>query len=218
MLSKLRNKKVLITAGPTREYIDPVRYISNESSGKTGYAIADILHHLGADVTLISGPVSINSTIPNLNIIFVTTASEMFEQCKQHFHKTDIAIFSAAVADYRTKFISNCKVKTSEQVVTLQFTKNTDIAFEFGQVKSKDQISIGFALETDDVFKNAKNKLSKKRLDAIVINSPKPGQAFGYGTNKISILSKSGELNNYPLKRKTEVAQDIINALAQLLR
>lgn len=217
MLSKLKNLKVLITAGPTREYLDPVRFISNESTGKMGYAIADLLHKNGADVTLISGPVSINSSIPLKNIVQVKTANEMFETCKTYFDTTDVAIFSAAVADYRPKFQSDCKIKKTTEVSMVEFVKNVDLALEFGKVKTDKQISIGFALETNDVIENATKKLQTKNFDSIIINSPKEGEGFGFDTNKISILNKRGTLKIFPMKLKQEVAIDIINELVEIL-
>lgn len=217
MLNKLKNLKILITAGPTREYLDPVRFISNESSGKMGYAIADLLYSQGADVTLISGPVAINSTIPSKNIVQVKTADEMFEACKTYFDTTDVAIFSAAVADYKPKFQSDCKIKKAAQVATVEFIKNTDIAFEFGKVKTAQQISVGFALETNDIIENATKKRQTKNFDSIIINSPNEGEGFGFDTNKISILNKKGSLKIFPMKSKQEVAVDIINELAEIL-
>lgn len=217
MLNKLKNLKILITAGPTREYLDPVRFISNESTGKMGYAIADLLYKNGADVTLISGPVSINSILPIQNIIQVKTANEMFEACKAYFDTTDVAIFSAAVADYRPKFQSECKIKKTKEVSAVEFVKNADLAFEFGKVKKQHQISIGFALETNDVLENATKKLQTKNFDCIIINSPKEGEGFGFDTNKISILNKKGSLKIFPMKPKPAVAIDIINELVELL-
>ncbi len=217
MLRKLKNLKVLITAGPTREYLDPVRFISNESTGKMGYAIADFLHKNGAEVTLISGPVSINSTMPAKNIIQVKTANEMFEACKTYFDTTDVAIFSAAVSDYRPKFKSNCKIKKTSEVSMVEFVKNVDLAYEFGQVKKQHQISIGFALETNDVIENATKKLKTKCFDAVVINSPKKGEGFGFDTNKIAILKKEGDIKFFSLKSKQEVAIDIVNELVEIV-
>jgi phosphopantothenoylcysteine decarboxylase/phosphopantothenate--cysteine ligase len=215
--SILRGKKVLITAGPTREYLDPVRFITNESSGKMGYSIAQVLHELGARVTLVSGPVSIKPVIPGMTIIHVTTANEMFEVCKQLFTDAEITIFSAAVADYRPKYPSNCKIKKSEEVSVVEFVKNPDIAAEFGKIKTGKQLSIGFALETNDVFENAATKLRVKGFDAIVINSPGKDEGFGFDTNKVSILKKEGTLKDYPLKSKKEVAVDIIKELEEMI-
>jgi len=211
MNNKFRGRKILVTAGPTREYLDPVRYISNESSGKMGYAIADLFSSLGAEVTLISGPVSISSTSPNVKIVLVKTANEMYEKCKVHFDRVDIAVFAAAVADYRPLLQSDQKIKKSDSVYSLELTKNIDIAFEFGKVKKASQLSIGFALETEKQIENATQKLRKKHFDAVVINSPNPGEGFGYETNKIAILNAAGELTKFDLKAKKEVALDIVN-------
>lgn len=218
MSQKIQHTKILITAGPTREYLDPVRFITNESSGKMGYAIAENLHILGADVTLISGPVAISTTFPKERIILIKTANEMFETSKSYFDSTDIAVFSAAVADYRPKFQSTSKIKKSEMTSNIEFVKNTDIAFEFGKSKSNKQVSIGFALETDNIIENASKKMKTKKFDAIVINSPKENEGFGFDTNKISILNKNGRLTNYELKSKDLVAKDIINEIIELMQ
>jgi len=212
----LKGIKVFVTAGPTREYLDPVRYISNESSGKMGYAIAEVLFTLGADVTLISGPVAIKSELPAKNIIQVVTANEMLEACKQLFDKVRVAIFCAAVADFRPRHISENKIKKSEQVSVVEFVKNTDIAFEFGKSKTEKQISIGFALETNNILQNASVKLKAKKFDAVVINSPKKDEGFGYDTNRVSILRKDGTIKNFPLKSKIEVAKDIVSELEEI--
>jgi phosphopantothenoylcysteine decarboxylase/phosphopantothenate--cysteine ligase len=216
--SLLIGKRIIITAGPTREYLDPVRYISNESSGKMGYAIAEVLFKLGADVTVISGPVSIKSALPVKNVIPVITANEMLQASKRLFEEVDIAIFSAAVADYRPKYPSDCKIKKSEQVSVVEFVKNTDIALEFGKIKTDKQVSVGFALETNDIFENATKKLRSKKFDAVVINSPKKDEGFGYDTNKVSILRKDGTIKDFPLKLKVDVAKDIVNELEELMR
>jgi phosphopantothenoylcysteine decarboxylase/phosphopantothenate--cysteine ligase len=216
MENTLKGKKILITAGPTREYLDPVRFITNESSGKMGYAIAEELYRQGAELILVSGPVNVKTTIPSQYIKKVTSALEMFDECKKHFKEIDIAIFTAAVADYRPKYQSDSKIKKSEDITVVEFVKNPDIAAEFGKIKTNQQISLGFALETNDVFENAANKLKTKGFDTIVINSPKPDEGFGYDTNKVSILRKDGTLNHYPLKTKQEVAKDIVTVLISI--
>jgi len=217
MKNNLKGKKILITVGPTREYLDPVRFITNESSGKMGFAIAEVLYNQGAEVIVVSGPVSMLPTVPVENVVQVVTANEMFEACKQYFDRVDVAIFAAAVADYRPKNPSNCKIKKSEQVAVVEFVKNPDIAFEFGKIKTNKQISIGFALETNDVFDNAAIKMKSKGFDAIVINSPKKDEGFGFDTNRVSILKRNGTINHYPLKSKNEVAQDIVDQLQKLV-
>lgn len=213
MNTSLKNKKILITAGPTREYLDPVRFISNESSGKMGYAIAETLHQMGADVTLVSGPVSITSSFPKHKIISVLSGSQMYDASKTYFESIDIAIFCAAVADYMPKIISDIKIKKIENEVTLELIKNVDIALEFGKIKRKNQRSIGFALETNNVRENAIGKLKKKNFDLVVINSPNINEGFGYDTNKITIVDKEFSVITFPLKNKKDVAFDIIAQL-----
>lgn len=213
MENQLRNKRVLVTAGPTREYIDPVRFISNESSGKMGYAIAEALHQMGADVILVSGPVSLATTFPKHKIVPVLSGQQMYDACKTYFKTIDVAIFCAAVADYRPKMISDIKIKKIENETTLELQKNVDIAFEFGKVKTQNQKSIGFALETNNIHENAIGKLKKKNFDLVVMNSPNLNEGFGYDTNKISIVDRDLSLYAFPLKDKKEVAFDIISHL-----
>lgn len=217
MVSKLKNKKVLITAGPTREYLDPVRFISNESSGKMGYALAEIFIKYGAKVALVSGPVPSSYSVSQENITAVKTADEMCNECLKHFTDCDIAVFSAAVADYKPKQKSDTKIKKQDGAISIDFVKNRDIAFEFSKIKKNSQLSIGFALETNNVLENASKKMNKKKFDAIVINSPNENEGFGYDTNKISILNKKGELKSYSLKPKSEVATDIIEQIMMML-
>ena len=161
----LHNKKVLITAGPTREPIDPVRYISNHSTGKMGYAIAEELLQQGADVFLVSGPVNITLSHPRLQVVQVNSASEMYLACCRFFEQVDIAIFAAAVADYRPARVAQQKIKKNENSFTISLVKNVDIASEFGKVKLPGQLSIGFALETNDEMSHAKAKLQKKNFE-----------------------------------------------------
>jgi len=216
MQNTLQNKKILITAGPTREYLDPVRFISNQSTGKMGYAIAEALHSLGANVYLVSGPVTITSNFPKEKIIAVETGKQMYAECKKLFDEVDIAIFCAAVADYTPKVTCDCKIKKIENEISIEFIKNVDIAYEFGKVKTQHQKSIGFALETNNVLDNAASKLNKKNFDCIVANSPNKDEGFGYDTNKIAILKRDLTLTEYPLKSKHEVAQDIINTIIEM--
>lgn len=211
-------KKILITAGPTQEALDPVRYISNHSSGKMGYALAETLAREGAEVTLISGPSQLISTHININLIKVISAFEMLEQCKNLFFSTHIAIFSAAVADYRSKEIATQKIKKKDDAFTIEMVKNPDIALEFAKVKTENQISIGFALETNDEEANALLKLKNKSFDFVVLNSTQNENAtFGFDTNKITILKKSGEKLDFELKTKKEVAKDIVNVLSDFI-
>ena len=214
----LKGKRILITAGPTKEFIDPVRFISNASSGKMGYAIAEELHCLGADVVLVTGPTSIKCNLPDANIVQVITAIEMLKVCQHYFGNVDIAIFSAAVADYRPLTMESSKIKKKGDNMVIELTTNPDIAYEFGKVKNINQISVGFALETDNIIEYGKGKMNKKNFNFIVLNTTNnKGEGFGYDTNKISILSKNLTIQNFELKTKTEVAKDIINQLHRTL-
>lgn len=218
MLKNLKGKKILITAGPTIEHIDPVRFISNSSTGKMGYAIAEELHKLSANVILVSGPVSINTTLPASCIVNIKSAYEMLLVCKSYFDEIDAAIFCAAVADYRPEFISLSKIKKSETLLSINLIPNPDIAFEFSKCKKANQVSVGFALETDDLLSNGYKKLVRKKFDFIVLNQPhQSGSGFGFDTNKIQILDKLGQLTEFELKPKSEVAKDIIAKLSFVL-
>ncbi len=213
----IKGKKILVTAGPTKEFIDPVRFISNASSGKMGYAIANQLYALGADVTLVTGPTNIKSNLPANKIHQVISALEMLDVCSSHFKQIDAAIFTAAVADYRSLYVESSKIKKNENTMSIELVKNPDIAFEFGKIKSKQQISIGFALETDNIIEYGTNKMTKKKFDFIVLNTTNNnGEGFGFDTNKISILHKDLSLKSYGLKTKEEVAHDIIEELVPL--
>ena len=213
----LSGKNVLITAGPTHEAIDPVRFIGNHSSGKMGYAIARECKNRGANVTLVSGPVSIDA--PNgVDVISVTSAKQMFEACKNKFAETDIAIMGAAVADYAPSNISGKKIKRKGNDISIDLKPTKDIAAELGKRKNSKQILIGFALETDNEEKNAAQKLLKKNLDFIVLNSLQDkGAGFGYDTNKISIVFKDNNIKKFELKTKKEVAVDIVDSLIELI-
>ncbi|MEO8770202.1 MAG: phosphopantothenoylcysteine decarboxylase [Ferruginibacter sp.] len=218
MNSILTNKKILITAGPTREAIDPVRYVSNHSSGKMGYAIAENFLSQGAEVILISGPVSIGLDHPKLTLVNVNTALEMDLACCRFYEQIDVAIFAAAVADYRPESVSDHKIKKDSSSFTIKMVKNVDIAYEFGKVKSAKQLYIGFALETNDELKHAIGKLNKKNFDMVVLNSMNDEQAgFGYDTNKISVIKKDLTQTDYPLKNKALVATDIVQEVTGLI-
>jgi len=211
----LQNKRVLITAGPTREAIDPVRYISNHSSGKMGYAIATAFLEAGAEVFLISGPVSIQLQHPNLTLVKVNSALEMYLNCCRYFEEVDVAVFAAAVADYRPEKAALQKIKKEEAYFNIKMVKNVDIAAEFGKIKNTAQLSIGFALETNDEMVHAAKKLTGKNLDLVILNSMNDEQAtFGYDTNKITIIRKDFTKKQFPLKPKQEVAADIIDETA----
>lgn len=213
-----KNKKVLITAGPTREAIDPVRYISNHSTGKMGYAIAEAFLNQGAKVILVSGPVSLRLNHPELVLVKVNSAVEMWLACCHYFEAVDIAVFAAAVADYRPARIAAQKIKKENDSFTISMVKNVDIAFEFGQIKKLHQISVGFALETHDELLHARHKLDKKHLDMVVLNSMNDEQAcFGYDSNKIHIIKQDETPKSFPLKHKSEVAKDIVWEIQEML-
>lgn len=209
--SSFKNKKVLITAGPTHEAIDPVRFIGNYSSGKMGYAIAASFAQRGALVTLVSGPVSVRALHPNIKVISVITASEMYDKAEEYFEGSDIAIMAAAVADYKPAKLNAKKIKKSEASLDIKLEPSIDILKSLGQKKKK-QFLMGFALETDDEMLNAQKKLHSKNCDALVLNSMKEsGAGFGHDTNKIYILGKEQEAISFDLKPKVEVAEDICN-------
>lgn len=209
--NSFKGKSVLITAGPTNEAIDPVRFIGNRSSGKMGYAIAREFAERGANVQLVSGPVNIEINHPNIEICHVKTAHEMFEQSNSLFEQSDIAVFSAAVADYRPKTIVDKKIKKKDQTLNIELEPTVDILKTLGQ-KKKAQFMLGFALETDNEQANAQKKLIEKNCDAIVLNSMNDkGAGFGFDTNKISIIARNQETVHFNLKSKTEIAKDICN-------
>ncbi|PXV62674.1 phosphopantothenoylcysteine decarboxylase/phosphopantothenate--cysteine ligase [Dysgonomonas alginatilytica] len=209
----LSKKKILITAGPTYEKLDPVRFIGNYSSGKMGFALAEECAERGAEVVLIAGPVSLKTTHPNIKRIDVESAEQMYEAATNEFIDTDAAILCAAVADYRPKERANNKIKRTEgENLALELIPNKDIAASLGKVKKEGQILIGFALETNNEEQNAISKIQKKNLDFIVLNSLNDnGAGFQHDTNKIAILNKNGNRKNFGLKNKKEVAKDIID-------
>lgn len=218
-IEDLKDKKVLITAGPTYEKIDPVRFIGNFSSGKMGYALAEECAKRGAEVTLVSGPVSLKATHPNITRIDVVSAQEMYEASVAHFNDCDAAILSAAVADYTPSEVVDQKMKRKAGVnldLTLKPTK--DIAAELGKLKKGSQKIVGFALETCDELTHAQQKLEKKNFDFIVLNSLQDkGAGFQHDTNKITIVDAKGK-TDFPLKAKTEVATDIVNRLCAIMQ
>lgn len=209
----LSGKKILITAGPTYERIDPVRFIGNYSSGKMGYALAEEAAQRGAEVTIVSGPVSITTTTPGINIIKVESAREMHKACIDAFPHCDCAIMCAAVADYAPAEYFDSKIKREkDEIPTITLVKNPDIAASLGKMKQKNQILIGFALETNNEESNAIDKLRRKNLDAIVLNSLQDdGAGFRTDTNKVTIYNSNGEKTAFCLKTKKEVAKDIID-------
>ncbi|MBD8349400.1 MULTISPECIES: bifunctional phosphopantothenoylcysteine decarboxylase/phosphopantothenate--cysteine ligase CoaBC [unclassified Dysgonomonas] len=215
----LSKKKILITAGPTYEKLDPVRFIGNYSSGKMGFALAEECAERGAEVILIAGPVSLKTSHRNIQRIDVESAEQMYEAATKEFADTDAAILCAAVADYRPKEQADNKIKRAEgSNLTLELIPNKDIAASLGKVKKEGQILIGFALETNNEEQNALAKIQKKNLDFIVLNSLNDnGAGFQYDTNKIAILNKSGKRTNFELKNKKDVAKDIINNTLELI-
>jgi phosphopantothenoylcysteine decarboxylase / phosphopantothenate---cysteine ligase len=207
----LIGKKILITAGPTHEAIDPVRFIGNHSSGKMGFEIAKAAANLGAEVTLISGPTHEKISHSFIKIINVVSALQMYDEVHKHFDSVDIAILSAAVADYKPKFVSDTKIKKKEISFTIELEKTKDILASLGVIK-KHQFLVGFALETNNELDNAKGKLEAKNLDLIVLNSLNDdGAGFGGSTNKVTFITKSGDIIHHDLKSKSDVASDLIH-------
>ena len=212
----LRGKKIIVTAGPTREAIDPVRYISNHSTGKMGIAIAKELVANGANVILVLGPVAID--IPRgVSVIPVSSASEMYKAVMDNFEDATGAVLTAAVADYTPEVTSSTKIKKSDNDMNLALVKTKDIAASVGQIKKADQFLVGFALETNDEINNAKNKLKSKNLDLIILNSLNDeGAGFGTDTNKITFISHT-ETSELPLKLKTDLAKDIVKKIKEFV-
>ena len=211
----LKGKKVLVTAGPTYEKIDPVRFIGNYSSGKMGYAIAEEAARRGAEVIIVSGPVSITTSTPNINVIKVESAREMYDQCVNIYPNCDLGIMCAAVADYAPAEYVDSKIKREkEEIPVIKLIKNPDIAAALGAMKAPSQKLVGFALETNNEESNALDKLHRKNLDMIVLNSLQDsGACFGTDTNKITTYFYNGEKLEFPLKSKVEVAKDIIDSI-----
>ena len=204
----------MVTAGPTHEPIDPVRFISNHSSGKMGFAIAGELANEGAEVKLICGPVSLTSNHPNISRVDVTSAEEMYLACMEFFSETDIAVMCAAVADYTPGKTERQKIKKASDSKSLQLKPTKDILAELGKIKSEDQLLVGFALETENELANAKIKLKRKNLDLIVLNSMNDnGAGFNNDTNKITIIDSGNKTHHFELKSKEEVAIDIVNEI-----
>lgn len=215
--SDLAGKKVMITAGPTYEKIDPVRFIGNYSSGKMGYALAECCAERGAEVTLISGPVSITAKHPNIRTISVESAEEMYQAATSEFASSDAAILCAAVADFTPETKAEQKIKREKDDLIIKLKPTQDIAAALGKLKKDNQVMVGFALETNDEVEHAKGKLERKNLDFIVLNSLNDkGAGFRHDTNKITIIDKENVIE-FPLKNKKEVATDIINHLAEIL-
>jgi phosphopantothenoylcysteine decarboxylase/phosphopantothenate--cysteine ligase len=205
------DKRVLITAGPSHEVLDPVRFIGNNSTGKMGITLAEECASMGAEVTLLLGPSSLSTDLPRINTIRFKSAEELLSLTKEHWSKQDIGIFSAAVADYRPKDVAKEKIKKKDDSLSLELVKNPDILAWAGSVKSENQFLVGFALETQNEKENAFGKLERKNLDFIVLNSLRDeGAGFAKDTNKISILDRNKEITDFNLKSKQQVARDIV--------
>lgn len=217
--NSLAGKRVLITAGPTYEAIDPVRFIGNYSTGKMGYALADEAHRRGAQVTVVSGPVNVRPRYKEVKVEEVTSAKEMLTAARKHAPQSDIIICSAAVADYRPEIVHDKKIKREENgIEEIKLVKNPDIAATLCKERSDGQAIVGFALETDNGIQYARDKMKRKGLDMIVLNSlSDTGAGFGGDTNKVTIITKNGQLCSYPLKSKSEVASDILNCIQNSL-
>ena len=215
----LQHKKILITAGPTYEKIDPVRFIGNYSSGKMGFALAEACAERGAEVTLVAGPVSVETHHPLIQRVNVESAEEMYQAAMAAFPASDAAILCAAVADYRPDQVATQKLKReTEGEMTLHLVPNKDIAASLGAIKRKEQVLVGFALETNDEAAHAADKLKRKNLDFIVLNSLRDaGAGFRCDTNKVTLLNQAGESKAFPLKSKQEVAADIVDELVNVL-
>ena len=213
----LQGKHALVTAGPTYERIDPVRFIGNFSSGKMGFALAEALAEKGAEVTLVTGPVHISAKHKNIKTIAVESAQEMYEVCMNAFPNADISILAAAVADYRPATVALNKIKKKEDAFELQLVKNKDILATLGSIKKEGQLLVGLALETDNEQQNAEKKLQAKNADLIVLNSlGDQGAGFGHDTNKITLISANGNHQSLPLQSKGEAARSIVNYILEL--
>lgn len=216
--SKLKTKKVLVSVGPTYEAIDPVRFIGNHSSGKMGFAIAEELANRGAEVYIVSGPVSIFTPKNIESRVDVVSADEMYDECLNLFPTMDIAIMAAAIADFTPKNIASQKIKKGDKTPTIELKPTKDVLFSLGKIKTDNQTLVGFALETENEISNAIKKLHKKNLDLIVLNSMNDkGAGFGYSTNQISLIDRNEHPQSFELKSKKEVAIDIIDKIESLL-
>ena len=215
---KLLNKQVLVTAGPTHENIDPVRFIGNHSSGKMGFAIAEAFAAEGAQVYLVSGPVSLDCNDSGVEVIRVTSAADMYERCLGLIDQVEVAVFNAAVSDYTPVKAYGKKVKRGDQRWSIEMKPTRDIAAEMGKRKKAGQVMVGFALETDNEIDHARKKLEKKNLDLMVLNSMRDdGAGFGTDTNRVTMIDKAGRTNKYELKPKVQVADDLVQRVIKML-
>ena len=213
----LEGKKALVTAGPTYEPIDPVRFIGNHSSGKMGVAIAKELYHRGAAVTLVMGPTQYEFSAEGITVVRVKTADQMYKSCLENYPESDLTVMAAAVADYTPVETADQKIKKTSDSLSITLSKTKDILKSLGEKKNGKQVLVGFALETNEEKKNALEKLAKKNADMIILNSLKDtGAGFGYDTNKISIFDKSGQEFSFDTKSKTDVAKDIVDTIITL--
>lgn len=214
----LKGKKALVTAGPTYEAIDPVRFIGNNSSGKMGFAIAEELAQQGAEVSLISGPTDLNPVHSGITITRVTSAEEMYQACVAVFPSVDISVLSAAVADFRPATVADQKIKKAGAGLTIELVKTKDIAAELGNMKKPHQFTVGFALETEHEVANAEKKIAAKNFDLIVLNSLNDkGAGFGHDTNQITLIDRKNQAKKFSLKSKKEVARDIVTTIIEKL-
>ncbi|GAB1417306.1 bifunctional phosphopantothenoylcysteine decarboxylase/phosphopantothenate--cysteine ligase CoaBC [Bacteroidales bacterium] len=215
---RFAGKKVLISAGPTYETIDPVRFIGNYSSGRMGIALAESFAQQGAEVDLVLGPTHLSAHHPAIRTHAVSSAKEMLDQCRFHFQEADITVMTAAVADFRPQVSSSQKIKKTDAGLQLRLEPTVDILKTLAEHKKGHQLLIGFALETENGEANALKKLQSKNLDFVVLNmATEPGAGFGYNTNKISIIQKDGQIYHFPLKSKDEVAADILDHIARII-
>jgi phosphopantothenoylcysteine decarboxylase/phosphopantothenate--cysteine ligase len=213
----LKGKRALITAGPTHEAIDPVRFIGNHSTGKMGIALAESLARQGAEVDLVLGPTHLRPSLDQIRVHSVQSAEQMYQACLAQYAQTDITILAAAVADYRPEHVSDKKIKKKSDDMQISLSKTVDIAAELGKLKKTGQINIGFALETDQEVAHAKSKLERKNFNFIVLNSLRDkGAGFGHDTNKITILHADGSGTAFDLKSKTAVAEDIVSEIIRI--
>jgi phosphopantothenoylcysteine decarboxylase/phosphopantothenate--cysteine ligase len=214
----LLGKRILINAGPTREHIDPVRFISNHSTGKMGVALADAAALMGADVELVLGPVNISPSDPAVRVTNIISAADMARECLLRFANADIAILAAAISDFTPENIPGNKIKRGDTDLIIRFRPTKDVAAELGRTKSARQLVVGFALETDNEMENATSKLKRKNLDLIVLNSLRDkGAGFGFDTNMITLIDSNNNIDKFELKSKEEAALDILNKIISMI-
>jgi phosphopantothenoylcysteine decarboxylase/phosphopantothenate--cysteine ligase len=215
----LLGKKFLINAGPTREHIDPVRFISNHSTGKMGIALADAAASMGAEVELVLGPVAIRPSDPRVKVTDIVSAADMARECLIKFAWADVAILAAAIADFTPENVPGNKIKRGDTDLVIRLKPTKDIAAELGKSKSENQLVVGFALETENGIANATGKLKRKNLDLIVLNSLKDkGAGFGFDTNRITLIDRNNNIDKFELKSKEETAKDILRKIVSMIQ